>query len=165
MGKTDIERYIWQDRERFYRLAFTYVRNQEDALDIVSESIVKAIRNYKRLRDKEAVTAWFFSIVIHTALDFMRKRKRTAPAEWVPEQGIEDRYQDLDLLEAMACLPEELRMIVILRFFEDMKLAEIARILGQNENTVKTRLYRALRVLKIELTEPEDTQRPAGGLV
>lgn len=164
MGKTDIEQYIWQDRERFYRLAFTYVRNREDALDIVSESIVKAIKNHRRLRDEKAVTAWFFSIVTRTALDFIRRRKRTAPLVQVPEQGIEDRHQDPDLMDAMACLPEELRMIVILRFFEDMKIAEIAQVLRQNENTVKSRLYRALGMLKIELTEPEETQDPAGGL-
>lgn len=164
MGNTDIEQYIWRDRERFYRLAFTYVRNKEDALDIVSESVVKAIKSSKRLRDDQAIKAWFYSIVVHTAFDFLRKRKRTAPTAQVPEKGIEDRYLDLDLMAAMACLPEELRMIIILRFFEDMKIAEIAQVLKQNENTVKSRLYRALRMLKIELTEPEETQFPEGGL-
>ena len=164
MGKTDIEQYIWQDRERFYRLAFTYVRNEEDALDIVSESIVKAIKNRKRLRDDRAVKAWFYSIVVHTAFDFMRKRNRTVPSGQVPDRGTEDRYQDIDLTAAMTYLPEELRMIVILRFFEDMKISEIAQVLKQNENTVKSRLYRALRILKIELTEPEGKYNPAGGL-
>ncbi len=165
MGKTDIEQYIWQDRERFSRLAFTYVRNKEDALDIVSESIVKAIKSRKRLRDDRAVKAWFYSIVVHTAFDFIRKRKRTVPSGQVPERGDEDRYQDIDLMAAMACLPEELRMIVILRFFEDMKISEIAQILKQNENTVKSRLYRALRMLKTGLTEPEEEHTPAGGLL
>jgi len=164
MGNTGIEQYIWENRERFYRLAFTYVGNQEDALDIVSESILKAMKNYGRLRDEQAIASWFFSIVVHTALDFMRKRKRIVPPERVPEQGAEDHYQDIDLMGAMARLPKELRVIIILRFFEDMKTAEIARMLNQNVNTVKSRLYRALRMLKIELAEPEE-HSPAGGLV
>ena len=164
MGTNDIEQYIWRDRDRFYRLAFAYVRNQQDALDIVSESIVKALKNRTKLRDDRAIKAWFYSIVVHTAYDFLRKRKRTVYTDEIPDEGTQDRYQDFDLFEALARLSEPLRSVVILRFFEDMKLEEIAEALGENVSTVKTRLYRALRVLKIELAEPEALWTPAGGL-
>lgn len=164
MGNTEIEEYIWQDRERFYRLAFTYVRNREDALDIVSESIIKALKNKRGLRDDRAVKAWFYSIVVHTAFDFLRKRKRTVLSAEMPDAGEEDRHQDLDLFEAMARLSEPLRIVIVLRFFEDMKIAEIANVLHENESTVKSRLYRALKVLKIKLTESEGGCVPAGGL-
>ena len=53
----------------------------------------------------------------------------------------------------MEALPEELRTVVVLRFFHDMKLGEVAQVTGVNENTVKTRLYRALRLLRREMEE------------
>lgn len=163
MGNTDLERCIWQDRERFYRLAYAYVRNKEDALDIVSESIEKALKNQKNLRDRHALKTWFYAIVIHTASDCLRKRRRIVYTGDMPESGRQDRYEDTDLSLAVTRLPEPLRAIVILRFFEDMKLDEIARVLKLNPSTVKSRLYRALRLLKTELSEePGQTPVPGG---
>jgi RNA polymerase sigma-70 factor (ECF subfamily) len=157
MGNQAVEQYIWRDRKRFYRLAYSYVRNQEDALDIVSESIVKAMKNQRGLRDKKALRSWFYNIVVNTAYDFLSKNKRLVYTEDpVGKMGKEDRYEDIDLSYALSNLPDDLRTIIILRFFEDMKIEEIANTLDQNINTVKSRLYRALKVLKIEMTDEPD---------
>lgn len=164
MGKSDLEQCIWEDRARFYRLAYSYVGNEEDALDIVSDSIIKALRNRDGLRDQSAARTWFCRIVVHTACDFLRKRRRIVYTADVPEDGQEDRHEDTDLEGAIAYLPDRLRVIVILRFFEDMKLEEIAYVLDENLNTVKSRLYRALRILKVELSDESAEQHiPAGG--
>lgn len=164
MGNTDLERHIWQNRDRFYRLAYSYVGNQQDALDIVSDSIVKALKSQKRLRNREAIKTWFYGIVIHTACDFLRRRKQVVYTVDVPETGLEDRHNDLDLADGLARLPEQLRAIVVLRFFEDLKIEEIAGVLDVNVNTVKSRLYRALRMLKIELSaDPAERRILAGG--
>jgi len=154
MGSSDVERLIWQDRDRFYRLAYSYVHNREDALDVVSESIVKALRSQRGLRDREAMRAWFYRIVIHTACDFRRRDRRTVLAlEARDPGGQEDRHADADLAGALRSLPEALRAVVILRFFEDLKIQEIAYVLDENLSTIKSRLYRALRMLRLELSE------------
>ena len=70
-------------------------------------------------------------------------------------QGESDVYEDQDVRRAIEDLPEMYRAIIILRFFEDLKLEDIAHILGENENTIKTRLYKALRLLKVELSQEE----------
>lgn len=97
---------------------------------------------------------WITRIVINTAMDLLRRRSATVLAdpqaeEWFEPQ--EDRYRDLDLQEALGCLDASERTTVILRFFEDRKLEEIAQITEVGVNTVKSRLYRALKKLKITL--------------
>ena len=67
-----------------------------------------------------------------------------------------DTYEDIDLQEALERLPEKYRIVVILRYFEDMKIGDIAQVLNENENTIKTRLYNGLSKLKIELIEEEE---------
>lgn len=69
--------------------------------------------------------------------------------------GREDQYEDIDLNQAMDQLPVKYKTIIILRFFEDLKMDEIAEIIEENVNTVKTRLYRALNLLRITMTEED----------
>jgi RNA polymerase sigma-70 factor (ECF subfamily) len=140
-------------------LAFSYVRNQEDALDVVQESIYKALVSIGGLKNPDAVRTWLYRIIVHTALDYMRKRSRLT---YVPEEIIdlnpakEDSLEEFDLTQAMAGLPDKHRAVIILRFFEDMKLEDIAQVLDENVNTFKTRLYKALKLLRVELEEREE---------
>ena len=70
--------------------------------------------------------------------------------------NIVDDYSDMDLQKVLGDLPENYKTIIILRFFEDLKIQEIAKILNLNENTVKTRLYKSLKILRIKLGDEED---------
>ena len=92
---------------------------------------------------------------MNTALDFIRKNQKEIAVDAFFENGKEDSYQDFDTIEALKVLTEKEKTVVVLRFFEDQKLSEIARVLNENTNTVKTILYRSLRKLKLELTEGE----------
>ena len=69
------------------------------------------------------------------------------------EQGKEDVYEDIDLKEALDSLNAEDKAVIELRFFEDKPLNEIAEILGENLSTVKSRLYRGIRKLRIQLAD------------
>ena len=69
------------------------------------------------------------------------------------EEGKEDVYQDFDLYLALDSLSKEDKAVVELRYFEDRKLEEIAEILNENVNTIKSRLYRSMKKLKIKLEE------------
>lgn len=153
-------------QQMYYLLAYSYVRNEADAMDILQDSIYKALASLDKLKDPDSIKSWFYRIVVNTSLDRLRKQKREVVAEEELldglDQGKEDRYPDLDLWRAMDTLPDELRTIVVLRFFEDYKLEEIARHLQLNLNTVKSRLYRALERLKIQLSDEDLLE---GGLV
>lgn len=160
MHKTDPQRilteFVLTNKESYYRLAYSYVKNQEDALDIVHESICKAMSSRHSPHRPEEIKPWFYRIVINTALDFLRKRKLV---ELVDEEilessiGSEDTGADLDLRQALDSLPLNYRSIIVLRYFEDLKIEDIAIILGENVNTVKTRLYSALKKLRLQLED------------
>ncbi|WP_336785573.1 RNA polymerase sigma factor [Paenibacillus sp. MMO-177] len=148
---------ITENKENIYRLAYSYVKNKEDALDIVQDSIYKAMTSIELLKDTASVKSWFYRIVANTSLDFLRKHKRVHPMDREKLEfyalGAEDSYMDIDLVRTLADLPCKYREVVVLRYFEDLKIEEVAEVLHENVNTVKTRLYQALRLLRIKLKD------------
>lgn len=148
-----IAEYVISNQEKHYRLAFRYMRNEQDALEVVQEAIYKAFAHAHSLRDGVNLKSWFFRIIVNTALDTLAKNKRAIP---VAEQslhsldhGKEDEYVDIDLKQAVDALEEPYHTIIVLRFFEDLSLAEVAAVLHENVNTIKSRLYKALKRLSI----------------
>jgi RNA polymerase sigma-70 factor, ECF subfamily len=152
---------ITDHKNDFYRLAYSYVKNQEDALDIVQESIKKALTSLNKIKKPNSVKSWFYKIVVRTAIDFIRKQKKLTLADDETidflSKGKEDTYKNMDLHKALGELPIPYKTVITLRFFEDLKLEEIAEILEENINTVKTRLYKGLKLLRITITEEELT--------
>ncbi len=149
--ETEVERLLLENYETYYRLAYSYVRQEQDALDIVQEGAYKAIRDCKTVKNPDYLSTWVYRIIINAALDLIRKRKREELSDNLPEAVWEDSYRDMDLSDVLERLDERSRTVVILRYFEDMKLEDIARIVGDNLNTVKARLYRALKKLRLDL--------------
>ena len=143
---------ITENKENVYRIAFSYVKNKEDALDIVQESIYKSLCNVETIRNQESVKSWFYRVVVNTSLDFIRKRKKEIITEdeklELHIEGAPDHYENMDLVKTLDELPSKYRTVIILRFFEDMKIEEVADVLEVNVNTVKTRLYQALKLIR-----------------
>lgn len=149
--QTAAENLLLANYQTYYRLAYTYVRNEPDALDIVQESACRAIAECEKVKNPEHLSTWLYRIVINTALDFVRKHKREEASDSLPEPVWEDHYEDMDLMELLMSLDEKSRTILILRYFEDRTLEDIASICGENINTVKARLYRTLKKLRLDL--------------
>ncbi|GAB2572497.1 RNA polymerase sigma factor [Gracilibacillus alcaliphilus] len=153
----ELTKFILENKESLYRIAYSYVKNQEDALDIVQESIHKALIHINTLENQISLKSWFYKIIVNTSLDYLRKYKRLSVVDATVMEalanGSEDEYHDLDLQAAIDHLPDKYKTIILLRYFEDMKIEEIAKIVDENVNTIKTRLYRALKLLKVELDE------------
>lgn len=146
MWKETMENY-----DKLYRLAYSYMRNQEDAMDIVQESAYKAIRSCTQVKKTEQISSWIYQIVIRTALDLLRKQKHEViGVDERLEEGRNDQYEDFDIWKSFEILSKEERSIIILRFFEEQKLKDIAKMLGESENTIKSKLYRALKKLRME---------------
>ena len=152
-----LEIFITEHREAHYRLAYSYVRNKENALDIVQDSILKALKSIDRLEEITYLKTWFYRIIVNTSIDFIRKHQRATVMDddvlSVHLPQLEDQMTDMDLQEVIDQLPPKYKTLIILRFFEDLQIDEIAVITGHNINTVKTRLYRALKKLRIEVGE------------
>ncbi len=151
--------YILENQDRFYRVAYSYTRHQEDALDVVQSAVCKALEAHKNIKNEDAIKTWFYKILINECLTVMKKRKRFLPADEV--LGQEEVYyekgyeQDDDMEKELDSLELDVQGIIKLRFFEELSLKEIASITGLNLNTVKTKLYRGLKQLKENMQEAE----------
>lgn len=151
-----LKRYLLENKEAHYRMALSYTKNKDDALDVIQDSIEKALRAIRQNVCPENLNAWFYKILIRTAIDHVRKRQGLVSMEQNEMEFLlshEDHYAQFDLATAMARLPNAYKTIIVLRYFEDLKIGDIADVLDENVNTVKTRLYKALDLLKIELKE------------
>ena len=148
-----VESTLLANYEKYYRLALSYSRNEADACDIVQEAAYKAILKCESLKNIEYADTWIYRIVINEAYTFLKKRRTEENLDEIEEKNIsaEDEYENLDLKQALERLDEKDRTIVVLRFFEDRRLDEIAEILDMNLNTVKSRLYRVMDRLKLAL--------------
>lgn len=155
--KEQIADYVIKNKEKHYRLAYSYVKNADDALDVVQESIYKAISTMETLKTPDYIKTWFYRILVNTSIDLLRKRKKFIAVDDESLSGLDsstvDNYEDIDLQKALEDLPVQYRSVVVLRFFEDLKIEEIAVILDENVNTVKTRLYKSLDMLRIKMDD------------
>lgn len=140
-------------RERLYRTAYLYLGSEADALEAVDEAIYRALRSLKQLRDQTLFETWLTRILINECHRELRRRKRFSDEEPLPETAGPDAYEHFPLKEAIRHLPEELRSVVILRFFAGYTQAETAAALNLPQGTVATRQRRALELLRLELGE------------
>lgn len=151
--------YILENQDRFYRVAYSYTRHQEDALDVVQNAVCKALEAHESIKNEDAIKTWFYRILINECLTVIKKRKRFLLTDDVLEREevyYEKGYeQDGGMEKELDNLELDVQGIIKLRFFEEMSLKEISRITGLNLNTVKTKLYRGIKQLKENMREAE----------
>lgn len=153
--KEKLKLYITNNLDKLYRLAFSYAKNEHDAEDIVNESVKRALDAIYQLEKEEFLGTWMYRIVINTASSYMKMKSKLIYIDEVIENTLvkEDKYQDTDLYNMVMKLDSKYRIVIVLRFYEDMAIDKIAEVLNENISTVKTRLYKALKLLKIEMNE------------
>ena len=142
-------------KARLYRTAYLYLGSEADALEAVDEAVYQALRALKKLREPDHFETWLTRILINECRRELRRRKRLAGEEAIPETAGPDAYDALPLREAVRRLPEELRLVVILRFFAGYTQAETAAALDIPQGTAATRQRKALQLLRLELGEEE----------
>ena len=147
-----VEQLLLTEYNRYFRLAMSFVHNEEDAGDIVQNGAYKAVKGSGSLRNTEYASTWLYRIMLNEIFRFCKEPKHVS-LEYVEETGYEERYEDPDLRRALDQLSREDKAVVELKYFEDMKLEQIAEILQENVNTVKSRLYRAMKKLRVSLEE------------
>ena len=145
--------YLVENQARFYRLAYSYLHNREDALDAVQSAVCKALEKQDSLRDADAVRTWFYRILVNVCTDLLRGQRREAPAapEDLDPGSYEDPLPDDTLARRVEALPPEFRAVIQLRFYEELPLKEIGAVLNCALSTVKTRLYTGLKKVRVSL--------------
>lgn len=150
--------FLVREQARFYRLAYSYLHDREDALDAVQSAVCKSLEKQDSLRETGAMRTWFYRILVHTCTDMLRRRKwfASVSADELDRGSYEEPLPtDGELWERLGHLPPEIQTVIRLRFFEELSLREIGEVTGTPVNTVKTRLYTGLKKLRIEW-EKED---------
>jgi RNA polymerase sigma-70 factor, ECF subfamily len=151
-GKRNAFERLTQARlDRAYRLAATILDGDAEAQDAVHDAAIQAWTRWPTLRDEGRFDAWFDRIVVNVCRDRLR-RTAIGARKFVGSTSATDPTDRADrddtLLEAIARLSPDHKIVVVLRFVEDLNIAEIARRTGQRQGTVKSRLHYALRNLR-----------------
>jgi RNA polymerase sigma-70 factor (ECF subfamily) len=142
-----------------FRVAFSVVRQQQDAEDVAQEAFVRAHRSFRKLRNREAFRAWMVRTTWRLALDHRRGDRRRLARHDMHARSIVKHAGDAvaaaerstALWEAIDALPDKLRIAIVLSGIEGHDIAEVARLLGVPEGTVKSRLFHARRQLQERL--------------
>jgi len=150
--------WVQQYYDRLTYIAFTYVRDQSRAEDLVQESFMKVYLSTHQLKDQTRPFPWLVRIVINRCLNATRNNRREQPMAFLPERrsiSTEDFYmqrsRDKEVYAAIMSLPEKFRTPVILYYFEELPIREIADALKLSEGAIKTRLSRGRDQLKNKL--------------
>ncbi len=153
-----VEQILLEQYDKYYRLAMSYVHSEADAYDIVQNGVYRALRGSDTLKNPAYAQTWVYRIMLNECFRALKQPQHCSYDKIQDEMGkelqsIEDSGTNIDLQRALDTLTEQDKAVVILRFFEEMKFEEIADILEENENTVKSRLYRSLKKLRFALGE------------
>jgi len=137
------------------RTAYSYVNSKEDALDIVSEAVYRAYR-VRKLKEPALFNTWLMRIVINCSNDHRKMYGRFVTVETYSEAVGQDSVQDvtfIDVHQALERLDEKCRTVIILKYFQDLTVSQIAEVMDCPQGTIKTYLHRVLRILRLELKE------------
>lgn len=152
--KDTFSQYYRLHVQTVYRVALGIVRIPEEAEDIVMECFTELI-NKASFSDENHVKAWLIVTAEHKALNVVKsaRMRRNVPLEELPEQASHPNELCGEVRDMVMRLPEALKTVTYLFYFEEMPAAEISRTLGISENTVYKRLQKARKLLKLSCEE------------
>jgi len=152
LSEHDFYKLVSDQKGRLFGIAFTYLKNEADALEAVQEATCRAYMKRRSLKDPARFNSWLIRILINYCMDEQKRRRRMLPVHTIPETSHVSAGLDvsslLDLEQAVGKLKAPYRHVVILKFMQDMTLAEIAEVMDRPESTIKTWLYKALKQLR-----------------
>lgn len=162
-----IEILIRTYEANIFRLAFSIVQDSFMASEITQETFLSALKHLRSYQEKSSLKAWLYTITVNTSKSYLRKRKTVEKLRSTltsifqianqnqpsPEEFVLQNERDKILMKALDQLDEKHRMVVLLRYFQDLSITEIAEILSINEGTIHSRLHYAREKLREILSQ------------
>lgn len=146
----EFDEFIRTRGDALLRYGYVLAGNSEDAADLVQEALARLGDAWPRVRKKDSPEGYVRTTMVRLHINAWRRRHREDLVAAVPESGRFDRYGDADLWAELQELPRKMRAVLVLRYYEDLPDAEIARILGVSRGTVRSQAARALDKLRIK---------------
>ena len=134
---------IDENLKSMYRVGKGILKEEDDIEDAIQNTILKAYSNIKSLKNDELFKTWLIKILINECNKIYNFNKKCISLDKVVEEQYKDKYEDFDLKIAVDSLAEDLKLVITLFYFEDLRISEISDIIGIPEGTVKSRLSRA----------------------
>ena len=153
---------IEENKLRFYKTAKIILKNDDDVYDAIQEALISIYKNYEKLENEKFFSTWATRIIINKCYDLLRKRKNNIVPidEFIennPSMGQNDKYEidESGIKQAMNFLNDDVKLIVVLYYYDNYSVKEISEIVNIPEGTVKSRLSTARKLLKQKLGEEE----------
>lgn len=148
---------IKNNKEYLYKMAFLYVKDEQDALEVIHETVYRAFLNIEKLKKAKFFNTWITRILINVSIDFLKRKGKSEILDestpTIKEKSEVSTEEKLDLYNAIDLLNDNYKTVIIMMYFNDMKIKDIAKIMEIPENTVKTYLRRAKQALGEVLKE------------
>ncbi|AMN34757.1 sigma-70 family RNA polymerase sigma factor [Clostridium perfringens] len=148
---------IKKNKEYLYKMAFLYVKDEQDALEVIHETIYRAFLNIEKLKKAKFFNTWITRILINVSIDFLKKKGKNEMLDEstpiIKEKCEISTEEKLDLYNAIDLLNDNYKTVIIMMYFNDMKIKDISKVMEIPENTVKTYLRRAKQALGEVLKE------------
>lgn len=144
------------EKEKLYRMAYTYVNNEEQALEIFQQTVLQTIESVHQVKEPAYFSTWLTRVCINKALAFLKNNKKLVFMDEIEQSNMgssstADIAEQLDMSNALGLLPEKFKTALMLRYYQDFTIKQIAAIMDCPEGTVKTLIHRGLFLLKKDL--------------
>ncbi|WP_341302704.1 sigma-70 family RNA polymerase sigma factor [Lysinibacillus sp. FSL H8-0500] len=147
---------IEQEQHKLYRMAYVYVQNENDAIEVFQQTIIRAYEGLPQLKEPRYFATWLTRIMINCCKTYMAKKNTiqlVEPQSLADLNSTSPTYieEELDLWQALCQLKDKYKTVLLLRFYQDYSVKDIAVILQCPEGTVKTHIRRGLQTLRQQL--------------
>lgn len=157
--KEALVQLIMAQKKGFYKLAYLYMKNEEDALDALQDTIVILYENIHKLKNHDAFYSWSKTILVNCCKKLLRENKKIVPLASVKEESYEEGFdkknEQIILQKHLSNLKEKYQEVIKLHYFLDLDNETTAKILNIPVGTVKSRIFNGIKKLKESLRGEE----------
>lgn len=144
--------WIDANKQKLYRMSWSYLKNNTDVEDVFHNTIIKVVENINKLQNEQAFERWVISILLNECRKILRDRRKVQPSDYIELSdtacSLEEQAESLDLIDGLKSIDEKYKELIILKYYSGYSQKEIAEILNMPLGTVKTKIFRGLKMLR-----------------